>query len=43
MRFMTGKNTDIETVRPAEIIDFIPDAILAIDLNGIVIAWNRQL
>ena len=43
MQFMTGKNTDIETVRPAEIIDFIPDAILAIDLNGIVIAWNKAM
>ena len=43
MHFMTGKNTDIETVRPAEIIDFIPDAILAIDLNGIVIAWNKAM
>jgi PAS domain S-box-containing protein len=40
---MTGKNTDIEEVRPAEIIDFIPDAILAIDLNGIVIAWNKAM
>jgi PAS domain S-box-containing protein len=35
--------TDMEAVRPAEIIDFIPDAILAIDLSGIVIAWNRAM
>ncbi len=40
---MIGKDTDIEKVRPAEIIDFIPDAILAIDLNGIVIAWNKAM
>lgn len=35
--------TDIESVRPVEIIDFIPDAILAIDLSGKVIAWNRAM
>lgn len=35
--------SDIEKVQPMEIIDFIPDAILAIDLNGIVIAWNRAM
>jgi len=40
---MTGEKTDIETVRPAEVLDFIPDAILAIDLNGIVIAWNKAM
>jgi PAS domain S-box-containing protein len=40
---MTGKNTEIEKIRPAEIIDFIPDAILVIDLNGIVIAWNKAM
>ncbi len=33
----------MESVRPAEIMDFIPDAILAIDLNGTVIAWNRAM
>lgn len=38
-----GTVTDIESVRPAEIIDFIPDAILAIDLSGKVIAWNRAM
>jgi PAS domain S-box-containing protein len=31
---------DMEAVRPTEIMDFLPDAILAIDLNGNVIAWN---
>jgi len=35
--------TDIESVRPEEIIDFIPDAIFAIDLSGKVIAWNRAM
>ncbi|HPS91027.1 MAG TPA: PAS domain S-box protein [Methanothrix sp.] len=35
--------SDIEKVQSMEIIDFIPDAILAIDLNGIVIAWNRAM
>lgn len=35
--------TDIESIRPVEIIDFIPDAILAIDLSGKVIAWNRAM
>ena len=35
--------SDIEKAQPMEIIDFIPDAILAIDLNGIVIAWNRAM
>lgn len=35
--------TDIESVRPKEIMDFIPDAILAVDLNGKVIAWNRAM
>ncbi|MCK9440498.1 MAG: PAS domain S-box protein [Methanothrix sp.] len=40
---MMGKNTDIEKARPAEIIDFIPDAILAIDLSGTVIAWNKAM
>jgi PAS domain S-box-containing protein len=40
---MIRKNTDIEKARPVEIIDFIPDAILAIDLNGIVIAWNKAM
>ena len=38
-----GSVTNIATVRPEEIIDFIPDAILAIDLNGIVIAWNKAM
>lgn len=38
-----GRITDIESVRPVEIIDFIPDAILAIDLSGKVIAWNRAM
>ena len=38
-----GSGSYLETVRPAEIIDFIPDAILAIDLNGTVIAWNRAM
>jgi PAS domain-containing protein len=42
-RFMTGEKTDIEKVRPAEVLDFIPDAILAIDLNGNVIAWNKAM
>ncbi|MDD2754330.1 MAG: ATP-binding protein [Methanothrix sp.] len=40
---MIRKNTFIQKARPAEIIDFIPDAILAIDLNGIVIAWNKAM
>ncbi len=40
---MIKKNMDIEKARPAEIIDFIPDAILAIDLSGIVIAWNKAM
>jgi PAS domain S-box-containing protein len=40
---MIRKNTYIEKARPAEIIDFIPDAILAIDLSGIVIAWNKAM
>jgi|WetSurMetagenome_2_1015567.scaffolds.fasta_scaffold00502_16 PAS domain S-box-containing protein len=35
--------SDIEKAQPLEIIDFIPDAILAVDLNGIVIAWNRAM
>jgi PAS domain S-box-containing protein len=35
--------SDIEKAQPLEIIDFIPDAILAIDLNGTVIAWNRAM
>ena len=38
-----GTITDIESVRPEEIIDFIPDAIFAIDLSGKVIAWNRAM
>ena len=33
----------MESVRPEDIIDFIPDAILAIDLCGKVIAWNRAM
>ncbi len=40
---MIRKNTFIEKARPAEIIDFIPDAILAIDLSGIVIGWNKAM
>ncbi|MBN1235988.1 MAG: PAS domain-containing protein [Methanotrichaceae archaeon] len=42
-RDLLGSLSDMETVRPAEILDFIPDAILAIDLNGIVIAWNKAM
>ncbi len=34
---------DMEAVRPTDIMDFIPDAILAIDLEGKVIAWNRAM
>lgn len=40
---MIRKNSDIEKARPLEIIDFIPDAILAIDLSGLVIAWNKAM
>ena len=40
---MIRKNTYIEKARPAEIIDFILDAILAIDLSGTVIAWNKAM
>jgi len=40
---MIRKNADIEKARPIEIIDFIPDAILATDLSGIVIAWNKAM
>ncbi len=35
--------TDIEAVRSTDIMNFIPDAILAIDLEGRVIAWNRAM
>lgn len=41
--FNSHGTTDIESVRPEEILDFIPDAILAIDLSGRVIAWNRTM
>ncbi len=34
---------DMEALRPAEIMDFIPDAVLAIDIEGKVIAWNRAM
>lgn len=35
--------TDMEAVRSTDIMNFIPDAILAIDLEGKVIAWNRAM
>lgn len=38
-----NSETDMEVVRSSEIMDFIPDAILAIDLNGRTIAWNRAM
>jgi len=34
---------DLESVRSKEILDFIPDAILAIDLKGMAIVWNRAM
>ena len=29
--------------READIINFLPDATFAIDINGVVIAWNRAM
>jgi PAS domain S-box-containing protein len=40
---MIRKNTFIEKARPSEIIDIIPDAILAIDHSGTVIGWNKAM
>ncbi len=39
----SGPIADMESIRLAEIMDFIPDAILAVDLEGRVIAWNKAM
>ncbi|MCX6677411.1 MAG: ATP-binding protein [Methanothrix sp.] len=33
----------MDFIQPASIIDFVPDATLAIDLKGKVIAWNKAM
>lgn len=40
-KHISAKN--MEAIRLSEILDFLPDAILAIDLKGIVIAWNKAM
>jgi PAS domain S-box-containing protein len=39
----SNSNADMVNMRPAEIIDFVSDAIFAIDLEGRVIAWNKAM
>ena len=34
---------EIDFIQLARIVDFLPDATLAIDLEGRVIAWNRAM
>ncbi|RQW81123.1 MAG: PAS domain S-box protein [Methanothrix sp.] len=34
---------EMDFIQPSRIIDFFPDATLAIDLNGKVIAWNNAM
>ena len=33
----------LDLIQPARIIDFIPDATLAIDIEGRVVAWNKAM
>ncbi len=41
--YSSGPTVDTESIRLAKIIEIIPDAVLAVDLEGRVIAWNKAM